>query len=170
MASTIINLNDPRLASLASALGGVTSASYQDFIKIINASPPYAQQLDSFLGIARLMVSKESLNLPGADGVDVPAAGRTDPISKEILLSIPNLPAESMKSQGYVIAQVLAHELGHAFDPGLEAGNGVIGEARAEINAYKLMSEADINLVRNAQNVSAAGGELFRANKDTSMP
>lgn len=42
MTSNAISPSNPGLANLASALGGVDSAAYQDFIKIVNASPLYS--------------------------------------------------------------------------------------------------------------------------------
>jgi antitoxin component YwqK of YwqJK toxin-antitoxin module/predicted Zn-dependent protease len=170
-----INGNDPGLSELANSVGGINSATFQDFIKIVNASPQYASQLQSYLeSHAGGIAINQNLIVTGADGVGKVAAGITDPKTTQVTINTASSQLTvdpTMKSQGYTLAEILAHELGHVADFTKNSNpGGVTGEARAEINAYALMGEADRNLAKAGNISSAAGGDLFRMNPSTYLP
>ena len=151
--NTPILATDPKLASLMTALGGPNSPVSLDFLKIINASPLFVQQLNEYLSGAAIVVKDV---IPSDADLQGQTNGATDPISGVITLavrSILNL-ATPTKSSAYELATTLAHELGHSRDLGLGSSQ-VTGEARAELNAYILMGQAAQNLVAHNSNVAA---------------
>jgi hypothetical protein len=129
MASNSISASDPRLANLAAAFGGVNGATYQDFIKIVNASPAYVGQLNDYLNNHQqsgFIIGSLSTN----DGTADREAGQTALDGTTTITIDPSaLPTDPLKSQGYQLAAVVAHEMGHALDSGLGT-DGVVGEAR----------------------------------------
>lgn len=163
----------PGLSALANAVGGVNSSTFQDFLKIVNASPLYTSQLQDYLAKYGSVSANPGMSETGSNGQSVPVAGVTDPVTRQITINTApsQLANDPTKGEGYALAEIVSHELGHVWDfqnnsnPG-----GLIGEARAEINSYNLMSQADQNLGAAGNIGSAAGGDLFVMNPANYLP
>ncbi|WP_345817708.1 matrixin family metalloprotease (plasmid) [Paraburkholderia sp. PREW-6R] len=163
--SNAISATDPGLAGLAAAMGGTNSSTFQDFLRIVNASPQFVSELSGYLQKHDIEMSSGQLIEQG-----VKVNGATD---KDVGITISSvLPSDPLKSPGYVLAETIAHELGHYLDPNgpvQGSGDALLGEARAEINAYELMFQATTNLSTSGNLASsdpnAPGGQLYLANQ-----
>jgi hypothetical protein len=154
---------------LAAAFGGTTNSTFTDFLKIVNASPAYVQQLNDYLNNNSTGINVvSSLSETGADGRARDVAGVTNPTSGIITISS-SVPSNTLSSTaGYQLAVTVAHELGHYTDLGNGGvGDGAVGEARAELNAYNLLNSAVGNLIASADTSSTStSGNLFLGNPD----
>ena len=142
---TQISANDVRLANLAQAFGGTEKSVFTDFLKIVNASPDYVQQLNAYLD------SNDEYITVGTKDPDGIADGKYDGATNTLTIYTQNsLFGTHGATNGYFLAIVIAHELGHRlyFTNGYEAidgGNGAdtpLNEASADKNAYDLMKTA----------------------------
>ena len=64
-----ISATDPRLANFATKFGGTANSDFSDFVKILNASPQYVQQLNDYLsaqgkGEARVQATSRKADFP----------------------------------------------------------------------------------------------------------
>ena len=176
-------LNAATISALSKIKNQFGDANFNDFLRVVNASPEFQNQLNSF--VARTGTIDVGVTTTGGNGeytADPHSPSNTAGGSILITSSASLLLASSDWSIGYGIAQVLAHELGHAFDPQLgstaqnaaatqdQSNNdtnktkqvilGVRSEAVAEINSWTLLSQARVNLIGNS-NAAQGGGILF---------
>ena len=160
---TTIAANDPRLANFANAFGGTSNSTFTDFLKIVNASPTYVQQLNNYLNdnSKGTIFTTSTVNPVGANG-PMAASAETDPTNGQITVATSSPQNDLASSAGYKLAVTIAHELGHSNDANILT-DGVVSEAKAEINAYQLMGEAVNNLIASGNTTSTAstGGALF---------
>lgn len=155
---------------MATAFGGTNSSTFQDFLNLVNSSEQFKTQLNTYLQQHDVQIVIGPMNGLGSSGQNVPVLGITDANGLITITSL--LPDDPFKSPGYVLAEVVAHELGHYFDPEGPrfGGDGLTGEGRAEINAYNVLSEADLNLFKAGKLQSAGGGDLFKVDSTTGLP
>jgi len=147
-----------------------------DMTAVINASPQLTQQLNTFVGSSRNGSLSGSAALSDDRGTYTPSGqSANNSTGGSILIYKNQIPSDSGFSQGYALAETLAHELGHAYDPQqgttaiANAGGDparlaelyVKSEGAAEINAYNVMSQARSSLVGAGANTSASGGTLI---------
>jgi hypothetical protein len=76
---TPISANDTRLAGFAAAFGGTSNSAFADFLKIVNGSPKYIQELNAYL-VAHPFDSIATANevIAKSDKTSLPAVAVTD--------------------------------------------------------------------------------------------
>jgi hypothetical protein len=163
-------LTDASLTALVAIKQQFGEAAYQDFMRVINSSPKFQDQVNTFFGTDRLGTISIGVTAGGAaeykrDQNDSTVGGLNN--SRGLITFGPTSEQYQRAkddgwSVGYGLAESFAHELGHAFDPGIGdaaqqsagATGGTIGktvlwvrsEAYAELNSLDLMTEARQNL------------------------
>jgi hypothetical protein len=158
-------LTDASLTALVAIKQQFGEAAYQDFMRVINGSPKFQDQVNAFFGTRKGTISVSATSSGAAEynrDLGDQAAGGLNDFKGSITFGPNSEQYQRAKndgwSVGYGLAESFAHELGHAFDPGLgnaaqqsagaAAGNvgrtvlWVRSEAKAELNSLDLMSEA----------------------------
>ena len=143
--------------------------AFQDFLRVINNSPKFQEQVNTFFSpdrdggitIGRTSGGVAQYDVSGNDAVVGQGLNNTNGLITFGAIALDYQRAQGW-SVGYGLAESFAHELGHAFDTGLgnaaqqaaSLSNGDIGrtvllvrsEAKAELNSLDVMSEARRNL------------------------
>jgi hypothetical protein len=182
-------LSEKALVALNSIKADFTPVAHADMMKVINASPKFIEQINAFVDREGTITVGPRVggNAAYSTGESDVAAGGLNTIGGKISFDKnANFKRIDGWSDGYGMAEALAHELGHAFDPGMGATArgaafsqgglskltylSVTSEAKGELNAIVLMAEARTNLATANSSSAGNGAKLFADWRMTAFP